>query len=62
MRTDRTTASALLYLLLGIWLGPSKGLYAALDITLLFAWFQVSRSIPLVGLALFDFFRGVLRR
>jgi hypothetical protein len=55
-------ASALLYLLLGIWLGPNKGLHVALLITLTFAWFQVSRGIPLVGLALFGFFRGLLSR
>jgi hypothetical protein len=60
--SDRTTASALLYLLLGVWLGPNKALHVALTITLVFAWFQVSRGIPLVGLALFGFFRGLLSR
>jgi hypothetical protein len=55
-------ASALLYLLLGLWLGPNKALHVALLLTLVFAWYQVSRGIPLVGLALFYFFRGLLIR
>ena len=55
-------ASALLYLLLGLWLGPSKALHVVLVITLVFAWYQVSRGIPLVAIGLMGFFRGALGR
>ena len=62
MSSDRTTASALLYLLLGVWLGPNKALHVFLLITLVLAWFQVSRGLAVVGLALFGFLRGRLAR
>ena len=62
MSSDRTTASALLYLLLGVWLGPNGALHVFLLITLVLSWFRVSRGLPVVGLALFGFLRGRLGR
>jgi hypothetical protein len=62
MSSDRIMASALLYLLLGVWLGPNGALHVFLLITLVLAWFQVSRGLPVVGLALFGFLRGRLGR
>ncbi len=55
-------ASALLYLLLGLWLGPGRALHFVLIITLVFAWYQVSRGIPLVAIGLMGFVRGALGR
>jgi hypothetical protein len=62
MNTDRTMASALLYLLLGLWLGPSRALHVVLVMTLVFAWYQVSRGIPIVAIGLMGFVRGALGR
>jgi hypothetical protein len=55
-------ASALLYLLLGLWLGPSRALHLVLVITLVLAWYQVSRAIPLVAIGFMGFVRGALGR
>jgi hypothetical protein len=62
MSSDRIMASALLYLLLGVWLGPNGALHVFLLITLVLSWFRVSRGLPVVGLALFGFLRGRLGR
>jgi hypothetical protein len=55
-------ASAVLYLLLGLWLGPDKALHLALLIALVFAWYQVSRGIPLVAIGLMGYVRGAIGR
>jgi hypothetical protein len=55
-------ASALLYLMLGLWLGPSRAMHVVLITTLIFAWYQVSRGVPLVAIGLMGFVRGALGR
>lgn len=59
MALDRATASALLFLTLGIWLGPSRALFLVLIAVAIAGWFWLIRRHPLVGWAILGFLRGL---
>jgi hypothetical protein len=61
-RADPFVASALLFLTLGLWLGPSRALFLILVVAALAGWFWLCQRYPITACATLGFLRGLLGR
>ena len=61
-QVDLLLVSAVTFLTLCVWIGPSRTLFFLMIAAALVVWFWLIRRFPGVGVALLGFLRGLLGR